>query len=326
LPNQNLSGLFGLASPYEASLFGEQLGRQDAAAPLERQKTLADIVGKQISNQQAQQALELARLTQQYNVDKARLGNIMTEEQILGQRKTNWAKDFENQTKGLLGAEFYAEDERVKQSKAKIEKMEKVYQHLGIAAQDLAKEPPTERHTKLNRYLDLIGLGDEQKAKFFDIPAEQLPQVLKQMSDQVALSAPDYVQKAALQAQAHKNALELQNLKSKLDKQLENLKGKGDLKTFQAAIIQYSELAMRLPPGPEREMAEATVRYYTEQLHAEANARSAEPYQIVVDDKGRRRPEFVGKPMVGVPPVPGVKQAPQGPRSIDDLIIQYGNK
>lgn len=323
LDYQGLQSLFGQASPYAASLLGESLGRQDAAAPIERRKTLADITGKELSNQQAQQQLDLSRLTQQYDVDKARLGTWEQEENILGKRHDNWSKGFENRVKNDVGEEHFVKDKQIQLQKSKIEKMEKVYQHLGIAAVDLANEGDvTKRHTKLNRYLDAIGLSEEQREKFFEIPAEMLPQALKEMADQVAKAAPDFIQKSALQAQTHKNAMELAKLKASLDQQLEKMKaGKGDAKTYEAAVIRFRNLANSLPPGPEKDFAIREYEAFAEIDFTKENQKNASPYEVRVDDKGRKTPEFVGKPPIKVPSIPRGTQAPQ---SVEDIFKKYG--
>ena len=335
---QTIQSLFGQASPYGAHLFGEQLRQQDAMRPIEQQTALAELAGKDVANRKAEQELKLAQATFQDDVTKAGLANILQEENILGKRKENAAKQFELDMKNILGPDFYADNERIAQAGKRVEHMTKTAETFGQLASQIENTPMLQRHSLLLQYADKLNLSQQQLAMLVDIPAEHMPQVLAEMSKRAALAAPEYTRQVALEELKHKHAMELANLKGNLDKQVQNLKGASEkeMKTFEAAIVRYRELASRLPPGPERDQAEQMASMYASELRAVQEAKAAPQYIEGKDSKGRSAPQYVGPTGPAAvrnptPVAPGL--APQTPRTpaanagktpVADIMKEFG--
>lgn len=306
---RTVTGLFGEASPYGAQLYGQQLGNQDRMRPMEERKTLAETLGKELENKKAEDQVRLNEATFGERVKKIGLENQLQEETIIGKRKENWAKEFENMTKNLLGPEFYADNERYAQYKKKIEHMQSSYETLGQAAQQIENAPILARYSLLTKYARDIGLKEEQIAALLEVPPERLPEVMRAMAEKTAKMAPEFMRQQALEQLKHKNAMELAKLKGQIERGIQELKNAGDvnLKTLDAAIVRYTELAAKLPEGhPERERAIAMANQYIAIKQAVPEAKAMPQTTKTVDDKGREKIEHVGpttpSSTIGEPP------------------------
>lgn len=306
---KTVTGLFGEASPYGAQLYGEQLGNQDRMRPIEERKTLADTLGKELENKKAEDQVRLNEATFGERVKKFSLENQVQEENIIGKRKENWAKEFENMTKNILGPEFFADDAKYAQYKKKIEHMQSSYETLGQAAQQIENAPILKRYGLLVKYARDIGLKEEQISALLEVPPEKLPEVMRAMAEKTAKMAPEFMRQQALEQLKHKNALELARLKGQIEKDIQKLKSDGavNLKTLDAAIIRYTELAAKLPEGdPEREYAINMANQYIAIKQAVPEAKAYPQTYETVDEKGRPTVKFKDKPtpssVVGEPP------------------------
>lgn len=289
---QTVTGLFGEASPYGAHLYGQQLGQADRARPLEEAKTLADIESKRLANEKTRGEIDYDKATFGERVKKPGLENILQEEIIVGKRQENWAKGFENTMKNSLGTEFYAENEKLKQAKERVDNMQRSYETLGQAATQIEAAPPVARYAILTKYARQIGMNDHQINALLQVPPEKLPEVMRALAEKTAKMAPEFIREQAMQAIKHKNAMELAKLKAQLDKDLEKLKqsGEGDIKTLQQAVIKFSEMASQLPENDQmRAFYEEKAEYYRSILQATQEAKAAPQYERYTDDQGREK-------------------------------------
>lgn len=306
---QTVTGLFGEASPYGAHLYGQQLGQADRARPLEEAKTLADIESKRLANEKTRGEIDYDKATFGERVKKPGLENILQEENIVGKRQENWAKGFENTMKNSLGTEFYAENEKLKQAKERVDNMQRSYETLGQAATLIEAAPPVARYAILTKYARQIGMNDHQIDALLQVPPEKLPEVMRALAEKTAKMAPEFIREQAMQAIKHKNAMELARLKGQIEKDIQKLKNGEDvnLKTLDAAIIKYTEMAAKLPEGdPEREYAINMANQYIAIKQAVPEAKAYPQTYETVDEKGRPTVKFKDKPtpssVIGEPP------------------------
>jgi len=313
---QTLQGLFGQASPYGAFLHGQALAAQEKEKQLQAQKTLADIAATQASTAGIEEDTRLKRAIFGDKVQAAGLENIEKEEAIVGQRKENWAKDFDNQMKNVLGVDHYAENERTKAASAKIDQMQKIYDGLGPLAIELENTPMLQRTNLLIQHGRRIGMTDAQIGALLEVPVEHMPQALQQLARRAAQRAPEFMRQTALEELKHKQAMDLAKMKAKLDKELADLKAAGEdkMKTLESAIVAFTNTASKLPDDhPDKAYYAGMGDYYVSIFLAEKEAK-AQPTVIESKDKaGRPTPKFIGptapSEMIGELPTRG----PQAP-------------
>lgn len=320
---QTLQGLFGQSSPYGAHLFGEQLRHQDTMRPLEALGKQMDIQGKQLSNEKLQEDLRLSRATFGENVKTPGLENMIKEENIVGKRTENWAKNFDNMVRNTVGTDHYVETERVKLAKEKMDQMQKIYDGLGPLALELENVDMLKRPSILVQHARRIGMSDEQIGALLEVPAEYMPQAIQKMAERAAQRAPDYMRQVALEELKHKQAMDLAKMKAKLDKELADLKAAGEdkMKTLESAIVAFTNAASKLPDDhPDKAYYAGMGDYYVSIFLAEKEAK-AQPTVIESKDKaGRPTPKFIGptapSEMIGELPTrgPQTSNPPTAPR------------
>jgi len=294
---QTLQGLFGQASPYGAFLHGQALAAQEKEKQLQAQKTLADIASTQATTAGVEEDTRLKRAVFDQKVQQAGLETIEKEETILSKRHSNAAAQLENTIKQTLGVDHYVETERTKAAMEKLTHLEKVYEGLGPIASVLDSTPMMERPAALIQHTRKIGLSDGEIGRLLDIPAEQMPEALRRLSQKAALAAPKHMQAVALEELKHKQAMDLAKMKAKLDKELADLKAAGEdkMKTLESAIVAFTNTASKLPDDhPDKAYYAGMGDYYVSIFLAEKEAK-AQPTVIESKDKaGRPTPKFIG--------------------------------
>ena len=329
---QTLQGLFGQASPYGAFLHGQDQAAQEKEKQLQAQKTLADIAATQASTAGVEEDTRLKRAIFGDKVQAAGLENIEKEETILSKRHSNTAAQFENTIKQTLGMDHYVENERTKAAMEKLTHLEKVYEGLGPIASVLDSTPMMERPAALIQHTRKIGLSDGEIGRLLDIPAEQMPEGLRRLSQKAALAAPKHMQDVALEELKHKQARELANLKIAADKAIAKLKDSSpdSMKTLQHAIIAYNEAAAALPDGhPDKEFNVQMAERYISIYLAEAEAKAQPTHRTFVDDKGRKSQDYIGAtpPSHVLSPVPSRSAAPTAPNpDLEKIMNLYRDK
>lgn len=294
---QTLQSLFGQASPYGAYLYGQELAQQDKMRPLEINKTLADIASTQATTAGVEEDTRLKRAVFDQKVQQAGLETIEKEEDILSKRKSNVEREFQNTIKAALGVDHYVETERTKAAMDKITHMEKVYAGLGPLAGEIENAPVLARTNLLIQHGRRVGLTDEQLGALLEVPAEYMPDALREMAKRAALAVPEHMQRVALEELKHKQAMDLAKMKAKLDKELADLKAAGEdkMKTLESAIVAFTNAASKLPDDhPDKAYYAGMGDYYVSIFLAEKEAK-AQPTVIESKDKaGRPTPKFIG--------------------------------
>lgn len=333
---EQLAGLFGQASPYQAFLHGQGLAQQDrqneaAAAEGELKRLMAQ---EQIKA--AQQTYGLNEQLNPHKVEEARLSNIGKVQDNAAKILANEKGVFDKIVRETLGEEHFVEDAKLDQYKKQFDRMSQTGDNFTNLSGMLAGTPPILRASTLLTEGKRLGLSDAQLEKLSQIPPEQMPQMLQQIGHQVIQNSPNMFREKLKKDMEFENARKLLELKNAADQALAKIKdgagGESELKTLDAAIVRYSEAAAAAT-GADRQFYQEQAQYYISVKQAVAEQRSQPTVVTGTDAKGRptyelTNPGTVSQQVKPIPSRPGQPSAAASPSgalpTVEDALKKYG--
>lgn len=272
------SGLFGMASPYEAYLHGQALGQEDIKnrdaglkAILERQ----ELEGKIKADEQSY--LLNAQLNP-HKVERAGLENLGLEEEILAKKHANKTSHFDQIVRETLGTTHFVEDAKLEQYKKQFEKTQRLADSFSGLADEMSNTAPVLRASVLRSRAAALGLNPSQIESLAVLPPSEMPDLLRQLAERAQKNSPEVIRKRIMADEELGRAKELAKYKADLDTKLENLKASNtalsptEYKTLEAAYIGYMEKVRDMPDGESRNFYIQQGKMYLSALMAAKDA------------------------------------------------------
>jgi hypothetical protein len=286
------SGLFGMASPYEAYLHGQALGQEDIKnrdaglkATLERQ----ELEGKIKADEQ--NYLLNAQLNP-HKVERAGLENLKLEEDTVAQRNLNKKTGFEELVRNTLGTNHYVDEARLKQYKDRYEQSMRMADNFSGIADEISSVAPIMRPAVLRALGRNLGLKEEQVESLSRLPPDEMPDLIRGLAKRAQENSPKVIQEKLLADYKHGLAMKEIYAKGAYALKAAGMKGsEKDPDSFEKAAVAFRMQAMRTTDSNERARLLALSDEFTNLKYLVQNA--------------------------GAQSTVGIKQAPGGGAAID---------
>ena len=247
------SGLFGMASPYEAYLHGQALGQEDIKnrdaglkATLERQ----ELEGKIKADEQSY--LLNAQLNP-HKVTAAGLDNLQKEEDIVGKRHLNKTSHFAEILRNTLGPQHFVDKAKLEQYEAQYNKAMRMADSFSGIADEISSVAPIMRPAVLRALGRNLGLKEEQVESLSRLPPDEMPDLIRGLAKRAQENTPKVIQEKLLADYKHGLAMKEIYAKGAYALKAAGMKGsEKDPDSFEKAAVAFRMKAMKTEDPDER--------------------------------------------------------------------------